>query len=141
MAEIDCAGRSVREINAEIRSAIGVGDTSILVKNPAARHNLGVAILKPASVQFDGSVGYYCGGLMDGPSLEIAGSAGWGLAESMVSGTGGGRGGGGQPWRRRGATGGVDQRRTGAGDRQLRIHGRIHGPERDHHRVRRYRRS
>jgi len=87
MAEIDCAGRSVREINTEIRSAIGLGATNILVKNPAARHNLGVAILKPASVKFDGSVGYYCGGLMDGPSLEIAGSAGWGLAESMLSGT------------------------------------------------------
>jgi glutamate synthase domain-containing protein 3 len=87
MAEIDCAGRPVREINAEIRSAIGLGDTSIMVTNPAARHNLGVAILKPATVKFDGSVGYYCGGLMDGPSLEIAGSAGWGVAESMLSGT------------------------------------------------------
>jgi glutamate synthase domain-containing protein 3 len=86
MAEIDCAGRLVREINADIRSAIGVGDTNILVRNPAARHNLGVAILKAASVNFDGSVGYYCGGLMDGPSLEISGSAGWGVAESMLSG-------------------------------------------------------
>jgi glutamate synthase domain-containing protein 3 len=87
MAEIDCAGRPVREINAGIRSAIGLGDTNIIVTNPAARHNLGVAILKPATVKFDGSVGYYCGGLMDGPSLEIAGSAGWGVAESMLSGT------------------------------------------------------
>ena len=78
---------TVREINAEIRSAVGVGDTNILVKNPAARHNLGVAILKAANVKFDGSVGYYCGGLMDGPSLDIAGSAGWGIAESMLSGT------------------------------------------------------
>ena len=63
MAEIDCAGRAVREINAEIRGAIELGDTSIRVKNPAARHNLGVAILKAADVKFDGSVGYYCGGL------------------------------------------------------------------------------
>jgi glutamate synthase domain-containing protein 3 len=34
----------------------------------------------------DGSVGYYCAGLIDGPSFEIAGSAGWGLAESMMNG-------------------------------------------------------
>jgi glutamate synthase domain-containing protein 3 len=87
MAAIDCTGRPVRVINAEIRRAIGLGDTNIVVTNPAARHNLGVAILKPANVKFDGSVGYYCGGLMDGPSLDIAGSAGWGLAESMLAGT------------------------------------------------------
>jgi glutamate synthase domain-containing protein 3 len=87
MAEIDCVGRPVREINAEIRRVIDLGDTNILVKNPAARHNLGVAILKAANVKFDGSVGYYCGGLMDGASLEITGSAGWGVAESMLTGT------------------------------------------------------
>jgi glutamate synthase domain-containing protein 3 len=34
----------------------------------------------------DGSVGYYCAGLIDGANFEIAGSAGWGLAESMMSG-------------------------------------------------------
>jgi glutamate synthase domain-containing protein 3 len=84
MAELDCAGRTVREINAEIR---GLGEADIVVKNPAARHNLGVAILKPARVKFEGSVGYYCGGLIDGAQIEISGSAGWGLAESMMNGT------------------------------------------------------
>jgi methylamine---glutamate N-methyltransferase subunit B len=86
MAEIDSTGISIREINTGIRKAIGLGDRDILVKNPAARHNLGVAILEPARIRFDGSVGYYCGGLSDGPSIEIAGSAGWGLAESMMNG-------------------------------------------------------
>jgi glutamate synthase domain-containing protein 3 len=84
MAELDCAGRTVREINARIRE---LGEADILVKNPAARHNLGVAILKPARIKFEGSVGYYCGGLIDGAEIEISGSAGWGLAESMMSGT------------------------------------------------------
>jgi len=36
--------------------------------------------LKPARIRFEGSVGYYCGGLIDGAEIEISGSAGWGLA-------------------------------------------------------------
>lgn len=86
MGEVDCAGRSTREINAEIRRLIERGDMDIEVMNPGARHNLGVAILQPARVRLDGSAGYYCAGLIDGPTFEIAGSAGWGLGESMMSG-------------------------------------------------------
>src|SRR5947199_1959911 len=86
MGEVNCEGRSTREINAEIKQQIKHGATHILVHNPGARHNLGVAVLKPVTIRWEGSVGYYCGGLIDGPSFEIAGSAGWGLAESMMSG-------------------------------------------------------
>jgi glutamate synthase domain-containing protein 3 len=86
MAEIACGSRATREINAEIRSAIAAGDRDIVVKDPGARHNLGVAVLAPVSIRFAGSVGYYCAGLIDGPHVEIDESAGWGLAESMMSG-------------------------------------------------------
>ena len=87
MAEIDCTGRAVREINVELKGLLADGETEVLLRNPGARHNLGVAILQPAKLTFDGSVGYYCGGMMDGPQVEIRGSAGWGLAESMMGGT------------------------------------------------------
>ena len=86
MGEVNCEGRSAREINAEIKQLVKKGDRNILVRNPGARHNLGVAILEPVTVRLDGSVGYYCAGLIDGPTFEVAGSAGWGLAESMLSG-------------------------------------------------------
>jgi glutamate synthase domain-containing protein 3 len=86
MGQVNCAGRTTREINAEIKQQIQQGENHILVQNPGALHNLGVAILKPVTVQLEGSVGYYCAGLIDGPTFEIAGSAGWGLAESMMSG-------------------------------------------------------
>ncbi len=86
MGEVNCEGRSTREINAEIKQRIEQGDANILVRNPGARHNLGVAILEPVTIRLEGSVGYYCAGLIDGPSFEIMGSAGWGLAESMMSG-------------------------------------------------------
>ena len=87
MNAIDCEGRTPREINREIRRRIETGEKEILVRNPAARHNLAVALLSSAKVVFDGSVGYYCGGMGDGPCIEIRGSAGWGLAECTMSGT------------------------------------------------------
>jgi glutamate synthase domain-containing protein 3 len=87
MTEINCEGRTVQEINAALKRLIADGVTDIVVKNPAARHNLGVAVLQPIHMTFEGSVGYYCAGLIDGPTIDIQGSAGWGVAESMLTGT------------------------------------------------------
>ncbi len=86
MGEVNCEGRTSREVNAEIKRRVRQGEDPIVVRNPGARHNLGVAILQPVTVQIDGSVGYYCAGLIDGATVEVAGSAGWGLAESMMTG-------------------------------------------------------
>ena len=86
MAEIDAAGRTTREINSAIRAAMAAGSSEVVVRNPGARHNLGVALLEPVKLKMAGSVGYYCGGLNAGASIEVEGSAGWGLAESMMSG-------------------------------------------------------
>lgn len=87
MVEIACDNKPTREINAELKRLIAAGEAEITVQEPAARHNLGVAVLRPVRIVFDGSVGYYCAGMIDGPAVEIHGSAGWGLAESMMSGT------------------------------------------------------
>lgn len=87
MAEVNCEGRSIREINFAIKALIRSGDKQITVANPGARHNLAVAILEPVHVTLQGSVGYYCGGLADGSTVEVKGSAGWGFAESMLDGT------------------------------------------------------
>ncbi|MCZ6681177.1 MAG: glutamate synthase [Candidatus Poribacteria bacterium] len=87
MAEIVCVGKTTRDINVEIKRLIARGETDIRVKNPGARHNLGVAILESVELTFDGSVGYYCAGMIDGPTVKVRGSTGWGLAESMMDGT------------------------------------------------------
>jgi glutamate synthase domain-containing protein 3 len=84
---ITCTGKSTRAINRAIRDAIAAGAQDIVVADPGARHNLAVALLQPVRILFEGSVGYYCGGMMDGGHIEIRGSAGWGAAESMLSGT------------------------------------------------------
>ena len=86
MAEKICNGLNSRDINSQIKQLIDQGETDIIVKGAGARHNLGVAILKPVSITFDSSVGYYCAGMIDGATVTIHGSAGWGVAESMMSG-------------------------------------------------------
>lgn len=84
---IDCHGKTTRAVNQQLREAIAAGEGEIQVLYPDARHNLAVALLQPVRVVFDGSVGYYCAGMMDGAQVEIHGSAGWGTAESMLNGT------------------------------------------------------
>jgi glutamate synthase domain-containing protein 3 len=84
--EIDAGAASIREVNRRIRGALRPGE-ALVVRNSGAQHNLGVALLSPGRVRFEGSVGYYCGGMNDGATIEIKGSAGWGLAEGMLSGT------------------------------------------------------
>jgi glutamate synthase domain-containing protein 3 len=84
---IACNGKTTREINRLLREAIAAGHPDVRVLDPGARHNLGVALLHPVRVTFEGSVGYYCAGMMDGAHVEVRGSAGWGAAESMMNGT------------------------------------------------------
>lgn len=87
MAVVNCEGQTIREINTEIKRLIAAGETDIVVKNPGARHNIGVGLVQPVTLTIEGSVGYYCAGMIDSPTVHITGTAGWGLAESMLNGT------------------------------------------------------
>src|SRR5438067_543001 len=44
-AEIDCDGRTNREVNAALKRLIAAGERDLIVRNPGARHNLSVADL------------------------------------------------------------------------------------------------
>jgi glutamate synthase domain-containing protein 3 len=87
MTIVDGDGLSVRQINQAIRRHIDAGEREIVVRHPGARHNLAVAILTDVKITIDGPVGYYGGGMSDGVRLEIRGSAGWAVAECLMSGT------------------------------------------------------
>ncbi len=87
MRTIAGRGRSVRQINEAIRRLVAEGEREILVRDPGARHNLAVAVLDDVAITLDGPVGYYAGGMSDGVRLTVRGSAGWGLAEGLLSGT------------------------------------------------------
>src|SRR5690242_16924329 len=57
-AVVDAEGKTVRDINREIRMLIAGGCSNIRIANPGAQHNLGVGIVEPVALDFEGSVGY-----------------------------------------------------------------------------------
>src|SRR5262245_18710828 len=86
-AVIDAREMTTRKINAELRWLIyEQGVKNVTVKDPSARHSLGVAILARCRIRFEGSLGYFGCGLIDGPEVEITGRVGWSVAENMMSG-------------------------------------------------------
>ena len=84
---IEAVERSTREVNQLIRQALAQGERDIHVYDPRGRHSLGVALFQPARLIFGGTVGFYCGAMGDGPTIEIHGSAGWSTAEGLQSGS------------------------------------------------------
>ena len=75
----------IRALNRAIRDALAAGDP-VTVRDTRSRHNLGIGLPVGARVSFEGSVGYYCGGLNDGAHIEIGRNAGWGVGEAMAKG-------------------------------------------------------
>jgi glutamate synthase domain-containing protein 3 len=86
-AELDARELSTRKINAELRWLLYEhGVKEVTVRNPSARHSLGVGILTRCRITFDGSLGYFGCGLIDGPEVHVNGRVGWSVAENMMSG-------------------------------------------------------
>ncbi len=82
---IQVGERHIREINRDIQAACLKGD-DIRVVDTLSRHNLGVGLPDGANLYFEGSVGYYCGGLNTGATITIERNAGWALGEGMAKG-------------------------------------------------------
>jgi glutamate synthase domain-containing protein 3 len=86
-AQFDARELTTRKINSELRRLIyeeGVRDVTVL--NPGALHSLGVGILARCRITFDGSLGYFGLGLIDGPEVHVRGRVGWSACENMMSG-------------------------------------------------------
>ncbi len=86
-AELDAAPLTTSQINLEIRRLMQEGHGTIVVHNPLAKHSLGVGILNRLRLHFEGSLGYFACGLIDGPNVRIRGRVGWSCAENMMAGT------------------------------------------------------
>jgi methylamine---glutamate N-methyltransferase subunit B len=86
-AVFDARDLTTRKINLELRWLVyeeGVRDVTIL--NPGAKHSLGAGLLARCRITFDGSLGYFACGIIDGPEVHIKGRVGWSACENMMSG-------------------------------------------------------
>ncbi len=87
LAVFDAAELTTRQINLELRWLIyeqGIRD--VTVQNPGAKHSIGVGILQRCRIRFEGSLGYFGLGLIDGPEVVVNGRVGWSVCENMMSG-------------------------------------------------------
>src|ERR1700759_3712224 len=67
-AVFDARNLTTRQINLELRWLLyEQGITDVTVKNPGARHSLGAGILTRCKITFEGSIGYFALGMIDGP--------------------------------------------------------------------------
>jgi glutamate synthase domain-containing protein 3 len=86
-ATLDVKDMEAPEVNRKIRELMASGHGHIVIKNPLAKHSLGVGILNRLRLEFEGSLGYFGCGLIDGPNVTIKGRVGWSCAENMMAGT------------------------------------------------------
>ncbi len=84
--EIDAKDLAAAELNDKLHSLMKEGYGSVVVKNPQGKHSLGVGILNKLNLIFEGSLGYFGVGSIDGPVVRITGRVGWSCAENMMAG-------------------------------------------------------
>ena len=83
---IDVEKLQCKELNKKIKELMKKGYGTIVLKNPGAKHSLGVGILQKLNLIIEGSLGYFGVGSIDGPIVRISGRVGWSCAENMMSG-------------------------------------------------------
>ena len=83
---IDVEKLKCKELNKKIKELMKKGYGTIVLKNPGAKHSLGVGILQKLNLIIEGSLGYFGIGSIDGPVVRISGRVGWSCAENMMSG-------------------------------------------------------
>ena len=87
VATFDARELTTRTINLELRRLLyEEGIDEVVIQNPQGRHSLGVGILRRCRIRFEGSLGYFACGLIDGPEIHITGRVGWSSCENMMSG-------------------------------------------------------
>jgi glutamate synthase domain-containing protein 3 len=84
---VDLAHTTVRELNATLH-ALKEGSNASLwrIENPRGLHAIAAGLDAPITVEVEGPVGYYCGGMNKQATIFVKGSAGVGVAENMMSG-------------------------------------------------------
>ena len=86
MVTLDLAHLTVREVNERLRQSGAVGE-DVLVRNPDARHHIGVGLTEAITVRIEGSAGYFCAGLSDQAHFEVSHNVGWGVGDNMYAGS------------------------------------------------------
>ena len=87
MPNFDLARASLRELNATLHAlASTTNETHWIVENPGGKHAIACGVDASVTIDIEGHVGYYCGGMNKRATIVVSGNAGVGVAENMMSG-------------------------------------------------------
>jgi methylamine---glutamate N-methyltransferase subunit B len=87
MPTVDLENTSLRDLNAALhRLSAETNETLWTIANPGGEHSIAAGLDAPITLNIDGNVGYYCGGMNKRADIVIEGSASQGVGENMMSG-------------------------------------------------------
>ena len=88
MNELDLAKEGVRGINGLLHALPkDTNQRHWRIRNPMGQHAIACGLDGPLTVEIDGHVGFYCGGMNKEAEIVVHGHAGVGTAENMMSGS------------------------------------------------------
>lgn len=88
MREFDLGEEPVRALNAVLHALPpDTNETAWRILNPQGKHAIAAGLDAPIAVTIEGHAGYYCGGMNKHAAITVAGNAGVGVAENMMSGS------------------------------------------------------
>jgi methylamine---glutamate N-methyltransferase subunit B len=88
MSEIDLKKEGVTGVNQRLyKLPKDSNERHWVIRNPMGQHAIACGLDAPLSVEIQGHVGFYCGGMNKHADITIHGHAGVGVAENMMSGT------------------------------------------------------
>ena len=85
MVRLDLSEMNSRQANAKVRELIQTQD-KIEVVGTHSIHNFATGLIGKGKILLHGSTGFYTGGFMEGPTLEIEGNTGWYTGDNMMDG-------------------------------------------------------
>ena len=87
MPTVDMLQTPIRELNASLhRLQPDTNETLWSIANPNGEHSIAAGVRVPISINIQGHVGYFCGGMNKNASILVEGNAGQGVGENMMSG-------------------------------------------------------
>jgi len=84
--QIDLSVTTLRELNSALHKLSPDDDGLWQIANPRGLHAIAAGVDAPVSIEIDGAVGYYCGGMNKQARLTVNGNAGVGVGENIMSG-------------------------------------------------------
>jgi methylamine---glutamate N-methyltransferase subunit B len=87
MRSADLSTTSLRDLNAALHGlSRDTNETHWTISNPGGKHAVACGLDVPITVEVNGPVGYYCGGMNSQATIIVHGNAGVGVGENMMSG-------------------------------------------------------